>query len=250
MKKHPLRVLALVAILLGIAALGYGGYRFTRARATDLRISELTSDGAPPESIEGLKEAIARYEGRIEEQTKTAAQAGIYWKLLATRYIDRKMYGEALDALKRAVEYFPEDSTLYYMTGLSASVMAKSALDFSRTGSTAERNRLFALAESSHKRAIALDPKNTRSLYALGVLYVFELDRAADAIPYLERYLLLESKDVDAMFILARAFYVTGKRDDAVNLYDRIIATTKDKNKKAEAEANKKTVLDELYVSR
>lgn len=251
MKVKPSRFFILVAVMLAILGLGFGAFKFTRAKVVDVRIAELSSDGAPPESIEGLREAIGRYESRIEEQVRTAAQAGIYWKILADRYISRGMFGEALDALKRAVDYFPEDSSLYYMTGLSASVMAKSSLDFSRSGgASAERSRLFSLAEESHKRAIALDSKNVRSLYALGVLYVFELDRPGDAVPYLERYLALQAKDADAMFILARAYYVTGKRDEAVALYDRVISTTKDERKRAEAEANKKTVLDELYAAR
>lgn len=251
MKVKPSRLLILVAVMLAVLALGFGAFKFTRAKVVNVRIAELSSDGSPPESIEELREAIGRYESRIEEQTRTAAQAGIYWKILADRYLSRGMHGEALDALQRAVEYFPEDSSLYYMTGLAASVMAKSTLDFSRNGGAAsDRSRLFALAEEAHKRAVALDAKNVRSLYALGVLYVFELDRPADAVPYLERYLALQAKDADAMFILARAYYVAGRRDEAAALYDRILTTTKDERKRAEAEANKKTVLDELYAPR
>ena len=50
------------------------------------------------------------------------------------------------------------------------------------------------------------------------------------------------------MFVLARAYYVTGRYDEAVSLYDRIISTTKSDEKKKEAEANKRIVLDTSYV--
>lgn len=249
MKMKPVLILVVAAVAVG--GVGFGAYRFNRSRSVNAQISKLVSNGAPPETIEGLREAIDVYESKIEDQVRNAAQAGIYWKILAQRYMDRGMYDEALDALKRAVSYFPEDSTLYYMTGLSASVMAKSSLDFSRTGAAkVERDRLFALAVDAHSRAVQLDPKNVRALYALGVLYVFELDRPVDAVPVMERYLALQSKDADAMFILARAYYVLGRRDDAVALYDRILAATKDAARKSEAENNKKTVLDEIYAAK
>jgi tetratricopeptide (TPR) repeat protein len=238
-------VVALVVVVLGIAA-----FTVLRPSGLAVRIAELAPGGEPPETIEGLQKAIAAYEARVEETVKTAAQAGIYWKILAVRYMDRAMYGEALEALHRAVEYFPEDETLYYLTGLSASVMAKSALDFSAVGSTRERERLFALAESAHRRALALDPAYARALYALGVLLVFELDRSAEAIPFLERFLSLREKDVDGMFVLARAYYVEGRDEDAVTLYDRVLSVSKDPVKREEAEANKKTVLDGAYETR
>ena len=49
------------------------------------------------------------------------------------------------------------------------------------------------------------------------------------------------------MFVLARAYYVQGEYDKAVDLYDNIISITKSDQKKKEAEANKKIVLDAAY---
>lgn len=241
---------ALIIVGVVILVLGIAAFTFLRPSSLAVRITELSPGGAPPETIEGLQKAIAAYETRIEETVKMAAQAGIYWKILAVRYMDRAMYGEALEALRRAIEYFPEDETLYYLTGLSASIMGKSALDFSAIGTARERERLFALAESAHRRAIALDPAYARALYALGVLLVFELDRAGEAVPFLERFLSLQEKDVDGMFVLARAYYTEGRDEDAIALYDRILTISKDPIKREEAAENKKIVLDEAYEAR
>ena len=49
------------------------------------------------------------------------------------------------------------------------------------------------------------------------------------------------------MFVLARAYYSNYQFDKAVELYDKIIATTKSSEKKSEAEANKKVVLNASY---
>ncbi len=244
-KRKPVLIIVLLVLIVG--GLGFGAWRLLRPNSLADRIVELGPGGAPPETIEGLRRAIDSYEARLEERVKISAQAGIYWKILSVRYMDRKMFGEALESLESAISYFPEDATLHYLTGVSAGVLAKSSLDFSGTGSSRERDRLYALAESGYKRAIELDPTYARPLYGLGVLYVFELSRPTEAIPYLERFLALRTKDTDAMFVLARAYYVGARAEDSLALYDRILKSSVDAGKKAEAESNKKIVLEELY---
>jgi tetratricopeptide (TPR) repeat protein len=232
-----------VLVLVGIIAVAVGGYVIRRNAswgALAVRISEMGSGGAPPETIEGLKKAIAAYGDRIELYTRDVAQVGIYWKILSVRLMDRKLYGEALETLKEAIRLQPEDATLHYLFGLSSSILAKSTYG-------KEKESLFAQAEAAHLRAIELDPKYARPRYAIGVLYVFELNRPEAAIPHLKRYLELESRDVDAMFILARSYYMTGDLQEALSLYDRIITTTRDASKKSEAENNKKIILEQLY---
>ena len=245
------RGLLIVGIVLAVAAgsiLVIVAYRSSSARAAFAsRVADMGAGGAPPETIEGLKKAIATNEDRIDAVVADAGRAGIYWKLLAVRLQDKAMYGEALEALEKAIAYFPEDASLFYRAGVSASIVAKSTLDFAFNGRNPERDRLLAFAEESHLRAIALAPRYARPLYALGVLYVFELDLSESAIPLLERFLELESRDSDGMFVLARAYYVTGAYQKAVDLYDRILATTKDDARLREAESNKKMVLDALY---
>jgi tetratricopeptide (TPR) repeat protein len=240
-------IFAVVIIALGI----YGFYRYEKSKShSDLakRIAEISPRGGPPETIEGLKSAIAAYEAQIELNIREAAQTGVYWKILATRYSDRGMHGDALYALEQAIHYNAEDPALYYLTGVSAAIAAKSSLDFPGAGGgDASRERYFALAEDAYRRAIALDESYARPRYGIGILYIFELDRPAEAIPHLERYLQLMSSDINAMFALARAFYVTGQNTRAVELYDRIIARTKDSAVKEEAQKNRDIVLGSVY---
>ena len=53
---------------------------------------------------------------------------------------------------------------------------------------------------------------------------------------------------MDGLLLLARAYYETYESDRAVEIYDRIIATTTSSEKKAVAEANKRQVLEEAYA--
>jgi tetratricopeptide (TPR) repeat protein len=209
------------------------------------RIAELGNPGGPPQTIEGLREAIALYEKQLEQHVKDAAQTGVYWKILAVRFQDRGLHNEALGALEQAVFYAPQDPSLLYLTGISAARVAKSFLDFSGGGGGSER--YYALAEDAYRKAIALDERYVRPLYALGVLYVFELGRPEDAIPVMERYLTLTTNDVDGMAILAHAYALTSRYEFALNLYDKILSITKDKTKRAEVEESRRQVMDNYY---
>jgi tetratricopeptide (TPR) repeat protein len=241
-----------ILVLLIIGALVVVVYRYESGKShRDLakRIAELSPRGGPPETIEGLRDAIAAYEAQIELNVKEGAQTGVYWKILATRLADKSMHRDALEALEKAIYYNADDPTLFYLTGLSAAVVAASSLDFPGASGTpgAERDKYFALAESAYLRAIKLDSSYAKPRYGLGILYIFELDRPAEAIPHLTRYLELMSSDIDAMFALARAYYVTGDNAAAVELYDRILSRTRNQNQKAEARKNKEIVLGRLY---
>jgi len=215
---------------------------------TDLakRIAAISPRRGPPETIEGLRQAIALYEAQIERNVKEGAQTGVYWKILAIRLADRGMHRDALDAFERAVQFTPEDPTLYFLIGDSASVVSASTMGF--TGNSgAEKERYARLAETSYLRAIQLDSAYPRPRLGLGILYTFDLNRAAEAVPHLERYVELAPSDVKGMFVLARAYYMTENYAGAVELYDRIIARTKDPKVKAEAQNNRDIVRNLMY---
>jgi tetratricopeptide (TPR) repeat protein len=114
-------------------------------------------------------------------------------------------------------------------------------------GPSSGPEHFFSIAEAAYLRAVDLDGSYSKPRFGLGILYVFELDRPADAIPHLTRYLELMSSDVQAMFVLARAYYSTGSYDNAIELYDRIIARSKDSQIRAEAQNNKEIIMEQQY---
>jgi tetratricopeptide (TPR) repeat protein len=244
-KKEILTGLTVIAIILigFIILINYQGNKGRSDLAS--RIISL-GNGGPPETIEGLKEAIAAYEKQIELYVKDAAQTGVYWKILATRLQEKGLHNEALEALEHALYYNPNDAVLHYLTGLSAAIVAKTHHNFTGIDNP-ERDRLFALAEEAYLSSLKIDEKYLRPRYALGVLYVFEFDRPEDAIPLMEQYLNFSTNDADAMFVLARAYFVTGDMEKALALYDMIISITRDEDKKKEAQNNRQVVMGRLY---
>ena len=233
----------------GLVSLIYFVYQYDRNRTNRelaRRIAELSPRGGPPETIDGLRKAIALYEAQIERNVKEGAQTGVYWKILGIRLADRNMHNDALAALERAIYYNAQDPILYNLTGVSAGIVAKSIVGFSNDAER-EKERYYKLSESAYLRAMELDEVYTKPMYGLGVLYTFELGRPAEAIPMLERYLKIQSSDISAMFILARAYYMTGGFSQAIELYDKIISRTKDQKVKSEALNNKDIIQGMFY---
>jgi tetratricopeptide (TPR) repeat protein len=233
-----------IVVLLVIAAglVFFLNFQKNRVRSDfAVRVVDISGRGGPPETVEGLRDAIALYEKRIEAHVRDAAQTGVYWKLLAVRLQDRGLHQEALDALEQAMTYNAEDPALNYLAGISAARVAKSNPEI------AVRERYYALSESSFLSAINMDETYSRPRYALGVLYAFELNRPEEAIPHLERFMELVKNDVDGMFVLARAYYMTSRYREALELYDRILSITKDSEKRAEAEQNRQFIMDIYY---
>jgi tetratricopeptide (TPR) repeat protein len=158
---------------------------------------------------------------------------------------DRGLHGEALEALRNAAYYLPEDPSVQYNTGLSAGIMAKASHAFPGRENR-EKEEYFSLAEKAFLRAIELDGRYLSPKYGLGVLYVFELDRPEEAIPHLQKYLEISRNDVDTIFVLARAHYMTRNYQAAVDLYDRIITLTRDDQKRKDAQNNRQLILGQM----
>ena len=217
------------------------------ANKTIIRYQKMEEGVSSPTTVEELKDAIKKYQERVADIQLAQSQIGIWYKMLGTRYIDQKMYGEALKCFQEALKYYPDNQNLYYYVGVCAGYMSHSAMDFGASGSSEVRYNYLRLAEDAYLRAISIEDRYVRALYGLGVLYVFELDEPEKALPYLEKAVSIETRNIDALFVLARAYYSSYEFEKAAATYDKIIATTKSAETKATAEENKKTVLDALY---
>ncbi|MCQ2572689.1 MAG: tetratricopeptide repeat protein [Treponema sp.] len=200
-----------------------------------------------PLTIEELKDAIGKYQTRVAEQQLAMSQIGMWYRLLGTRYVDSKMYGEALKCFQEALKYYPNNQNLYYYVGLCAGYMSHAALDFGGTGSHEQKYNYLKLSEEAYLRALEIDGRYTNAMYGLAVLYVFELDESEKAVPLLEKLLSIDTRHTDAMFVLARAYYSCLNFEKSVEMYDKIIATTKSPDKLADAENNKRIVLEASY---
>lgn len=230
-----------------VLSLLFSGCNYSNRSLLEKRIQRLEKYSGNPGNIDQIKAGIAQFDEEAEELVEKNAKIGIWYKILGTRYLDKKMYGEALKAFQEAVEIYPDNPNLYYYVGICAGYMSHSALDFDARGSRDKKVNYLKLSESALLQAIKIDDRYANALYALGVLYAFDLDDGEKAAECLEKFIEIETKNTDGMMVLARAYYMCSEFDKACDMYDRIISITKSSQRKAEAEANKKVVLNASY---
>lgn len=243
----PAQSLKVVAVLLiGLVLLGSCTGKDEGLLASMFDIEARSMKGAPPSTVEELKAAIAEYGTAVEKTAANYEQLAGYWRLLAVKFMERGLFGEAYDAALKALRFYPTNSGLYYVAGLSAAFLSRTATA-EYAGGQGTREGWLQASEGAYKESIRLDERNTRSLYGLAVLYSFELEDHEAAIPLLERMLGIDTMNMDALFLYARSLYGAGRMQDAVEVYDKIIANSRIDERRDQAAANKKQILDELY---
>jgi tetratricopeptide (TPR) repeat protein len=204
-------------------------------------------------SAEQLTEAIARYAKEADRTVAAEAQIGIYYELLAARYLERAMFVKAYESLVAAIERYPDRLGLYSQAAQAAGYVAKSKEALGPDGA-AERLRWLAIAESNYRRVISADPGNATALYGLAVLYEFELGRSRDAEALLRRFLAIRTGDVDGWMLLGRSLYGQGRLEEALSAYEEAVASSRPENsiggtpaaKRQAAEKNRDTIREEL----
>lgn len=241
MKKTVVVVLVLV-----IASL-LAGCKSSGKKVLQKRIERMEQSSSNPVSIEDIETAIKEYSSAADEVAEKNAQVGMWYKILGLKYLDKKVYGKAMECFQKALEFYPDNANLYYYVGNCAGYLGNGALDYDATGSYEKMENYYNLSEKAYLRALAIDDRYAYALYGIGVLYVYQLGQPEDAVPYLEKLLTIDTKNIDAMFVLANAYYLNGSYDKSTEMFDKIIATTKSDKTKQTAEENKKKVLDEAY---
>ena len=102
---------------------------------------------------------------------------------------------------------------------------------------------MFKQAENYYIAAVRLKSNYSDALYALSVLYLFDLDSPEKAKPLLEKMLSLNPKNWEAMNLYARYKVLTGDIDGAIDLYTKISEDAWDDNMKQQAALNRNSLL-------
>jgi tetratricopeptide (TPR) repeat protein len=193
----------------------------------------------PPSSgrIEELQAVVAQHGETVSRKVEAGLKQADALKLLGQEYLRHDLYGPALDVLEDAIVIQPRNHVLHYLAGASAGHIGKAQARGELRAAYLER------AEHSYLRAVDLAPDYIDGLYALAVLYVFELDRPFDAIPHLNRVLDRSAAHVPSLFVLARAYLALDNVDEAIAAYDRIIASGVDVETRRNAERNRRLLV-------
>ncbi|MFW5801864.1 MAG: tetratricopeptide repeat protein [Spirochaeta sp.] len=198
------------------------------------RVARLEESGFSGQEIEDariqeLESEVSTYRDIVDEKVQANGQLMIYYRMLGIRYLDRQMYGPAMEALENALEITPANAQLHSYYAVAAAQTAKAKYD------PAEQQSLFDIAEAAYSRALELNPNLSQALYGFAVLLVFELDRPDDALPHLDRLLERQRKHIDGRFVRAYAHAALGNVQEAIADYDAIIDLTPNTDVRREA---------------
>lgn len=179
--------------------------------------------------INELKKGIKEYKKEVERTVKAGTGIGVYYRLVGLEYMKLKMYGQAFENFRKAIEFYPENEVLFYYSGVCLARSAKSVMDKD------EQRRLMQKAAVYYRRAVELNPEYKDAYYALSVVYLFELDKPLEALDSVEKLLSLGPENIDALFLKARAKAVIGNIREAVDTCNKIIKISKDNKSAAKA---------------
>ena len=191
------------------------------------------------ERVKELREDINEYEDEVEEVVRKYAEVAVFRKLLAEEFLDQEMYGPALENLEAAMELQPANAVLFYLAGVSSAQTGKAFVS-----QPERREEYLRQAEGYYLRALELAGSYRECLYAISVLYLFELEEPAQAEQYLNRLLEIDPGNTDAKFVKARMLVETGRIEDAAELYAEIAEEANSRERRNRAMENRKELLE------
>ncbi len=206
------------ALLDGLLTVEEGSYR-------DSSVSE--------KGVKELQEAIKLLKGEVERTIEAGVRLVIYYKMVAQEFMEQELYGLASDFYSKVLEIHPTNKLVAYRLGVCSAQVARAEpdADIQKAG--------FERALAYHLYALELDPAFGDALYAVSVLYIFELDAIANAEIYLERLIGIEPGHINGLFLLARVYAHYGRIGDAASLYDEIIRASKNEAQIEQAKKNR-----------
>ncbi|MFN4244651.1 MAG: tetratricopeptide repeat protein [Brevinematia bacterium] len=185
---------------------------------------KVVKDRAKQLSEKNKKEAIKELElGRRELQLVIdAVELDVYraeiLKNLARQYFMRDMWALAIENAQKAIDFLPTDASLYFIIGVSLFQLSKVA----ENKSEEYVNR----AEVNLEKAIKINPDYFDARYSIALVKIEKGDFKS-ALEHLNYVLMIEPKNVSALFARARVYYELNElmksRDDYSKLLEILL---------------------------
>lgn len=193
----------------------------------DERIKELTRD-------------IKKIEDELEETLEKYQKVGNFQRAMGLKMMHYKMFFKAYEHFDKALEFYPNSEMLHYYRGIAASQYALSR-DVEYV-----RQEFLDKAKYSHEYSIKLNPRFTKGLYALSILYIYEYDIPNEAKPLLDRLLMISTREFDAMLLRALLHQKDGEWEEALDLADSVLELSENSNHILRADTIRDNVLSRI----
>ncbi|MBN2354333.1 MAG: hypothetical protein JXD23_17315 [Spirochaetales bacterium] len=186
-----------------------------------------------------FKQQIEYYSALMAEKKLPPDEAGKngYYDYASIMLMQKRLYGEAFDSLQKSLALSPDNTLLLYYAGYCAALRGKAV----RPENEEEGMAWLQKAIRYYDMALAIDPDSVDTLYGKSILLVYEFVRPAEAIPLLLHIKRKNTRNIDAMFVLASAYVMLGDQQSyqsALAEYEAIERLTDIEAKKKAAREN------------
>ena len=232
--KKTVIILLLIMVILGCTS------KKTKNLGSQTYETEENKGANKDERIKEITEEIKKIEKDLEETLENYQKLGNFQRSLGIKMMHYKMFFKAYEHFNNAIDFYPNSEMLHYYRGVAASQYA-----LSQDEDVVRRDYLNR-ALYSHEHSIKINPRFTKGLYALSILYVYEFDRSNDAKPLLDRLLDISTREFDAMILRALLHEKDGELNAALDLYDRVLSLSKKESHIIKADTNRDKILSRL----
>jgi tetratricopeptide (TPR) repeat protein len=166
------------------------------------------------------QQQVEYYLARVKEkrQPPSGGRAGLYYDYAAVMLMEKGLYAEAYANIMESLKLSPTNPYLLYYAGYCAGLMGKAIKP-----ENGEANRVWLdKALDYYSLALEADPDYVDALYGKSIILVYETGQPEDAIPLLMRIKTKNRENIDAMFVLAAAYTMTGDYRSALSEYENI----------------------------
>ena len=208
-----------------------------RGRVTALSNMEAQDGEVSKKRIEEIQKSIREYQDNLKKAVSSAKKLGDFYRSLGLEYMGLEMYGLALENFQEAMDYHSNSAGLYFYAAICSGQLSRNSITAS------ERNAYLEMAEQYYLVALRINPKYNDAIYALAIIYQYEMDRFFEAEELMETLLLSQPDNINALFVMAACKTSLLKIEEAVACYEKIALQSRDESVKARAMQNRDELL-------
>lgn len=162
-----------------------------------------------------LKEKIRTYEEGVKSGSESPRKLAIAYQQLGERYLTKKMWDSAIDAMKKAIGHGRSNVIVHHALGTAYAYKARETEDAA----------FSEQAEYHYKKALAVSPAFVDSAYGLALLQFYVQQKREEGIRTLEELSAQRPAYYRGRFALARFYYETGNPRQSLAVYESLYAS-------------------------
>lgn len=160
--------------------------------------------------IETFKEKIAAIEKNPD--AKSNYKLGELYSSLGSKYLDKKMWDNAIDALNNSLKNGKHEPGIFHSLAVAYANKAKDTGDAG----------LYDKAEHNYRQALEINSGYSESIYGLAIILFYHKDDRQKAVSMVNELAMKNPANYDARFALGRFHYELEDLEKSLQVYESL----------------------------